>query len=130
MASDFGICAPVPLGRYPPWTMKVSGWSKTNIFSVCRIIILNDGPTLYLGMFGATCIPISVAGLSSYTRPHMLRGLQGGGKAWLWTLCGGNLMSRLVYYRLVVLRMVKGVFCLFDNNILIPRNIYCSKQSC
>ena len=29
-------------------------------------------------MFGATCIPISVAGLNSYTRPHMLMGVQGG----------------------------------------------------
>ena len=45
---------------------------------MCRIIILNDGPTLYLSMFGATCIPISVAGLNSYTRPHMLMGVQGG----------------------------------------------------
>ena len=45
---------------------------------MCRIIILNDGPTLYLSMFGATCIHTSVAGLSSYTRPHMLMGVQGG----------------------------------------------------
>ena len=43
-----------------------------------RIIILTDGPTLYLSMFGATCIHTSVAGLSSYTRPHMLMGVQGG----------------------------------------------------
>ena len=68
-------------------------------------------------MFGATCIHISVAGLNSYTRPHMLMGVQGGkslATVW-WKPCESVV---------VVLRLVKGVFCLIDNNILIPRNTH------
>ena len=75
-------------------------------------------------MFGATCIHISVAGLSSYTRPHMLMGVQGGKDLAMDTVWWKPYMSRMVFYRLEVLRMVKGVFCLIDNTILIPWNTH------
>ena len=64
-------------------------------------------------MFGATCIHISVAGLNSYTRPHMLMGVQGGESLAMDTVWWKPYESLLV-----VLRIVKGVFCLFDNYLI------------
>ena len=57
------------------------------------------------------------------TSPHV-NGVQGGKDLAMDTVWWKPCMSRMVFYRLEVLRMVKGVFCLIDNTILIPRNTH------